>query len=324
LRDIPENSLEMMRRHHAGRARRGAALLAAVGTFAAALDVYGRSGSCEPVRVASDLSKLRDPWRAALEALVHATAQEGLPWSCPGGSVALAPGASGSAELTITDAGGRTVSRRVAGPGEVVPTGEALLASLIVEPPPPPSPPVEPPRRADPRAQLQALIGPRVSGPGAMAWGSGQGRVIVPFGPWSLSFWGRYDVHLAGPTGSFTNLGTSAVSAGLGAGRQILSGPFELRATIDPSLAVVLMESGYENLPHPEGAKVAFRLGTALSALFPIAGVFRGVVSLDGEFAPAGVNGGLGNIDTHDQPPQLPPVPVYTAGLLLGIEATLR
>jgi hypothetical protein len=234
--------------------------------------------------------------------------------------------------LTVTDAKGRAVSRRLTGPDEVVPTGEALLASLIVEesasPPPPPTelPPHALPSTApaDPRAQLHALIGPRVSGPGAMAWGSGQLRVLVPFGAWSLSFWTRYDVHLAGPSGDWTNLGASAVSAGLGAGRQIFSRPFELRATVDPSLAVVLMESGFENLPHPEGAKVAFRLGTGLSAVFPIAGMFRGVVALDGEFAPAGVNGGIRNIDTRDQPPQLPPVPVYTAGLLLGIEASLR
>jgi hypothetical protein len=287
--------------------------------------VYGRSGSCEPVRAASDSANVRAPWRAALEALVRATAREGLPWSCPGGSVALAPDASGGAELTIIDANGRTVSRRVAEPDEVVPTGEALLASLLVEESAPrPSLPPEPPPRADPRVLLEALIGPRASGPGAMAWGSGQGRVLVPFGPWSLSFWGRYDVHLAGPSGDWTNLGTSAVSAGLGAGRQILVGPLVLRATIDPSLSVVLMEAGYENLPHPEGAKVALRLGAALSAIFPLASVFRGVVSLDGEFAPAGVMHGLGNIDTRDQPPELPPVPVYTAGLLLGIEAIVQ
>lgn len=322
----------MKRKHEAGRAKRGAALLAAVGTLAAAPGVYGRSGSCGPVRVAPEVSRLHGPWRAALESLVHATAQEGLPWSCPGGTVALALGASGAAVLTITDAKGRAVSRRVDGPDEVVPTGEALLASLIIEESASPSsPPAEPPPRAippagpaDPRAQLQVLIGPRVSGPGAIAWGSGQLRAFLPFGPWSLSFWTRYDVHLAGPSGTFLNLGTSAVSAGLGAGRQILSRPFELRVTVDPSLAVVLMESGFENLPHPEGAKLAFRMGAALSALFPIAGVFHGVVSLDGELAPAGVNGGLRNIDTHDQPPQLPPVPVYTAGLLLGIEATIR
>ena len=37
----------------------------------------------------------------------------------------------------------------------------------------------------------------------------------------------------------------------------------------------------------------------------------------------AGITG-LRNIDTHNQPPQLPAVPVYTAGILLGVEASLR
>ncbi len=314
----------MTRAHPGARARRSAALLVPVCVLTVAADGYGRSLSCEPVRVTSDLSRLPGPWRAALDALVRATAQEGLPWSCPGGSVALVPAPSG-AVLTITEAKGRTVSRRVAGPDEVVPTGEALLASLVIEeaaPPSPPPPPTEPPR--DPRVLIQALIGPRVSAPAPMPWGSGQARAIVPFGAWSLGFWMRYEVRLAGPSGNYLNLGASEVSAGLGAGRRLLSGPFELRATVDPSLSVVLMESGYENLPHAEGTKLALRLGTGLSALFPIAGAFRGVVSLDGELAPAGVKGGLGNIDTHFQPPQLPPVPVYTAGLLLGIEATVR
>ena len=161
----------MTRGHHPGRARRSAALLVAMGTFAAAPDVDGRSGSCVQVQVASEASKLRGPWRAALQALVDATAQEGLPWSCPGGSVALAPGATGSALLTVTDAKGRTVSRRVAGPGEVVPTGEALLASLSIQESPPPPPPPDEPVRPDPHVQIQALIGPRASGAAAMAWG---------------------------------------------------------------------------------------------------------------------------------------------------------
>jgi hypothetical protein len=316
----------MTRGPHPGRARRSAALLVAMGALAAAPDVAGRSGSCVPVQIASEASKLRGPWRAALQALVDATAQEGLPWSCPGGSVALAPGASGGALLTITDAKERTVSRRVAGPAEVVPTGEALLASLSIQespPPPPPPPPPDEPVRPDPHVQIQATLGPRASGSAAMAWGSGQLRVLRSLGPWSLSAWTRYDAHLAGPDGDWTNFGASAVSVGLGAGRQILSGPFELRATVDPSIAVVFMESGHEDMSRADGSKVAFRLGTALSALFPIRGIFRGVVSLDGEFAPAGVKCGLGNIDTQDQSPQLPPVPVYTAGLLLGIEASL-
>jgi hypothetical protein len=189
-----------------------------------------------------------------------------------------------------------------------------------VEPPHVVRPPSTP---AEPRAQIHVAIGPRASGPGAMAWGSARVGLNLPFGPWFVGFWARYDVHLAGPSGSWVNFSTSSLSASFTAGRRLISDPFELRVSFDPSLAVVLMEAGYESAPHPDGARPALRLGTSVSGLFPIAGIFRGVVTVDGEFAPAGITG-LGNIDTTNQPPQLPPVPVYTAGILLGVEASLR
>jgi hypothetical protein len=290
---------------------------------------HASAATCESVRVVTDLLTLPSPWRDALLELVLATAQDGLPWSCAGGSVALVLDAQGGALLTVTDRAGSRASRHVGGPDEVAPTGEALLASPVTESAPAsvpaahaePAPAAGP---AEPRAQVQVMIGPRVSGPGAMAWGSAFGRVQVPFGPWSAGFYARYELHLAGPSGPWSTFRTSAVSGGLSAGRRIFTAPFELRVALDPSIAVVIMESGSENVPHPEGAKPAFRIGTELQALFPIAGVFRGVVGLDGEFAPAGIPNGLNNIDQQNHPPQLPAVPVYTAGVLLGFEAAIR
>jgi hypothetical protein len=243
---------------------------------------------------------------------------------------------SGGAVLTVTDAKGHRASRHVNDPDEVVPTGEALVSAPLEEAAAPPLPSTEPRKSeppspapqptagpGEPRARIALTIGPRVSGPGAMAWGSGHLGVDLPIGPWSVGFWARYDVHLAGPSGPWDDFRTSAVSAGVAVGRRIISHPFELRATLDPSIAVVMMEAGHENMPHPEGAKPAFRLGATLRGYFPIAGVFRGVVALDGEFVPAGITG-LHNIDNINQPPQLPSVPTYTAGLLLGAEATIQ
>jgi hypothetical protein len=111
----------------------------------------------------------------------------------------------------------------------------------------------------------------------------------------------------------------SSVSAGFSGGRRLLEGPFELRVTIDPSLAVVFMESGLETTPnHPEGDRAAFRLGAGLTGTFRLGGIFRGMIGIDGEFAPAGISG-------LREVPNLPvPIPVYTAGLLLGVEAIIR
>jgi hypothetical protein len=290
------------------------------------------------VRPAAESEGLPAAWRDALDALVRATAQEGQLWSCPGGTVAIVLDPEGGATLTVVDAKGRTVSRRVARPDEVVPTGEALLASPIAEAPVPmepravpnpaptaavpeaaPAPPPQAPAAPrEPRVQLQALLGPRVSGPGATVSGSAEIRAAVPFGPWSAGIWARADQQFAGPSGAPRGFEMSAASAGLFAGRRLVDGPFELKLTIDPSLAIVMMEAGDEDRQHPEGAKVAFRLGASLAGSFRIASVFRGVVAIDGEFAPAGI-GGLKKIS-----PDLPDVPVYTAGLLLGIEASIR
>jgi hypothetical protein len=157
-----------------------------------------------------------------------------------------------------------------------------------------------------------------------MGWASGFVDVALPFGLWSMEFWGRYELNLVGPPGNWATFRTSGFSLGAAAGRAIVTRPFELRATLTPSLAVIFMEAGNEQPTSPGGAKPELRLGGGLSALFPIADVFRGVVAIDGEFAPAGIPSGIRNIDTVNNPPELPAVPVYTAGLLFGVEATIR
>jgi hypothetical protein len=314
----------MSRSCQTNRAPRYAALLAVASVLTSQPAAF--AGTCSPVRVAS---RLPGRWRTVLEALARATQQEGLPWSCPGGSVELVLDGEGGAELTVIDDQGRSVSRHVGGPDEVVPTGEALLASPVQEAPPPA--PVAPPppsvevlaAPSEPRALVQLVAGPRVTGPGAMAWLSTRLGLQLPFGPWFAGFWARYDAHLAGPTGTWVNFSTTSISASLSAGRRLLTEPFELRVSFDPSVAAVVMEAGNDNLPHPDGAKLALRLGTSVAAIFPIKGPFRCVISLDGEFAPAGIHG-LGNIDTQDKPPQTPAVPTYSAGILLGVEASVR
>jgi hypothetical protein len=291
------------------------------------------------VRIESDVSNLPSAWRDALDQLVRATAQEGQPWSCPGGSAHLAAGADG-AVLTVTDARGRVVSRRVPSPGELLATGEALLVvaplpvrvepSLAATPPaetppaialalPPAMTPPLPPVPAEPRFLAVALLGARVSGPGTTAWVSGQLRAIFPLGRWDLGVWARYDAAVAGPPGAPHGFDMDAAAAGLLFGRRFFGGPFELRASLDPSLNVIMMEAVEdESKPHPEGAKVTFRIGTMLSGSFPIAGIFRGMFALDAEFAPAGV-GGFAKLQAG-----LPSVPTFSAGLLLGVEAAIR
>jgi hypothetical protein len=319
--------------------RAGVALSVGLGIASTAPAIAARTGPCAPIVARSDRASLPAAWRDALDALVRATAREGMPWSCPGGSVELTVDASsGGGMLTVYDAHGRSVSRPVPAPADLVPTGEALLAAPLEDraPPAPPASvgdaaeargapqsaanPVAPPK--DPRVQIEALLGPRVSGPGPMGWMGGKAGVLLPFGPWSLGLWARLDYVVGGPPRAPAGFSMSEVCVGLALGRRLLSGPLELRVSLDPSVADPGMEAGQEDMAHPEGSRVAFRIGTALTGTFRIAGIFRGMVTLDGELTPVGL-AGLQRIPP-DNGITLPPMPVYTAGLSLGVEAILR
>ena len=297
--------------------------------------------SCVPVRAGSDPLMLPVSWRAAFEALIASTAREGLPWSCPGGSVALSL-TSGEApgELTVTDAKGRTTTRPVASPADVGPTGKAQLASprdatpvIGVEaspaparpPAPAPAPVVahpprvgesRPPTAADARLVLSPAIGTRVSGPDVTAWMSGSLRGAIPVGLWSVGVWARLDLAVASTYPQSPWFSMSSVSIGLSGGRSFPVGPISLEALFVPSVAVVSMEDAKdESVQHPEGARVELRLGAEVAATARLNGWLRGRVALDGELAPSG---------SQLIAEGFPRVPRYTLGLALGIEAVVH
>lgn len=287
-----------------------------------------------PVRAASDPWMLPFPWRTAFEALIDSTAREGLPWSCPGGLIALSvPRGDGAAVLTVTDAKGRTTTRPVARPADVGPTGKALLAApriAVLGPPETSAPPVvapplvAPPRVESPRAQpppeprlrLAVMTGPRVSGPDEAVWMSGSLRGTIPFGPWALGLWTRFDlpVALARPLSPYFSM--SSVSVGLGGSRSFLAGPIALEAQLGPSVVVVSMEEAKdEAMKHPEGARVVLRIGAELGATARINDWLRGRIAFDGEVAPA---------EAKLIAEGFPRPPRYMLGLTLGLEAVIH
>jgi len=303
--------------------------------------------ACEPASLASDRSRLPAVWASALEALVDATGREGQPWSCPGQAVTidLKPGWQG-ATLTIEGAGG-LVSRDVADPGELEATGKALLAatmprlaqsaprgdpalvasasaepvqhpSLAPAPPPDATTPPPPPAPPSERIRIDALSGARTSGPDSTQWISVKGSGILPFGPMIAGLWARIDIPVA-VANPPPNFHMHAISIGASLGPDLRIGRFDLGATFDPSIATVAMESRIK--PHddsPEGAAVALRLGGTVRGGFAINRTFRGLVAVDGEFAPEFV-GSPKTIAGN-----LPTVPVFTAGVSLGVEASIR
>jgi hypothetical protein len=294
--------------------------------------------SCVAARAGSDPATLPLSWRAVFEALIESTAHEGLPWSCPGGSVALAlAGDEGPGVLTVTDAKGRRTSRPVASPEDVGPTGKALLASpreatpvgsaeapsapssVVATPPLAASTPAlagRPPAVADPRLLLFLATGPRVSGPDTTVWMGGSLRGAIPFGPWALGVWTRFELPVSYSRPMSPWFSMSSVSLGLSGGRSFPVGPLALEALFVPSVAVVSMEEVQdEAIPHPEGARVGVRLGVEAAATAPISSLLRARLAIDGEVAPA-----------YERliADGFPRLPRYTLGLVLGLEAVVH
>lgn len=260
--------------------------------------------------------------------LEEATSVEGQAWSCTGGELTLAVDASERfATLTLTDTDGRRVERRIPRAEDLVPSAKALLAAppaeVTPEPTKAPPPPVEithpaesaPAVEREPRFLLDALLGARYRRPDEAIWGAATVRGTIPFGAWSGGFWVRAAIpkSLEHRADSRPHT-TSEATLGLSGGRRLISGPFELHLTFDPSLTLAFepivspsqpSQPGQPQQPdRREGLSVHInpQLGLGLRGTFPLTGPLRGVVALDGAFLPATIG----------------------AGLSLGIEAVIR
>ena len=252
--------------------------------------------------------------------LEEATSVQGQAWSCTGGTLSLAMDPSGRfATLTLADAGGTRVERRIPRAEDLVPSAKALLAAPQVEiaPAPAPAPTAEvaraeqtplpaPASAREPRFLVDALLGVRYRRPEEAIWGAATVRAMIPFGAWSGGFWLRAAIpaSLEG-RGEPHNHATSEATLGLSAGRRLITGPFELHLTFDPSLTLAFepIVNPLEPKRHDElSVRISPQLGLGLRGTFPLAGPIRGAVALDGAFLPETIG----------------------VGLSLGIEAVIR
>jgi hypothetical protein len=291
----------------------GAASLAVVALFA----TTARAAPCVPVRIEHPDAMLPLEWSRALNELMEATSVEGQAWSCTGGALTLSVDASGRfATLTLTDASGQRVERRIPRAEDLVPSAKALLAAPPAEiaPAPAPAPPpveveagrTEPPPKGaaaitpEPRFMVDALLGTRYRNPEKAIWGAATVRAMIPFGAWSGGFWlrGAVPTSLEGH-GEKYNRTTSEATLGVSGGRRLIKGPFELHLTIDPSITFAFEPSATNVPPDQPGkhdelvVKIKPQLGLGLRGTFPIAGPIRGSVALDGEFLPETIGAGL-------------------------------
>ncbi len=275
------------------------------------------AGPCAPVRIERADATLPLDWSRALTELTEATSVEGQAWSCTGGLLTLAMDASGtSATLTLADASGRRVERRIPRAEDLVPSAKALLAAppmeIVPVAPPPATPPIaaesgrsEPPppslaaRPPEPRFFVDALLGARYRKPERAIWGAATVRAMIPFGAWSGGLWlrGAVPASLEGRDEK-RNHTSSEATLGLSGGRRLLDGPFQLHLTIDPSITLAFEPSanviGVPDGPHEElTVRINPQIGLGLRGSFPIAGPIRGAVAIDGELLPRTIGAGL-------------------------------
>lgn len=295
--------------------------------------------ACEPARAARGVDLLPEAWRNAITDLVGATAHEGEPWGCHGGSIDLTLRDEG-ATLTVADAEGRTISRPVEAPEEILPLGEALLskplpARAIVDPTPVAAPtpaapgpdrsakPGKPPPVRKPFLLVGASLAPRIAGRSDIVWGGVEGAVTVPFGPWGAGGWVRYD----GPSASLDGheMHINEVVVGGTILRSFALDPVELRAAFRPAVAIVTQSFGRDR---EDAVRVSPRLGLQATAVVPVSSPVRGFVTFDTELSPREL-GESGH--PPSQPPQdgqrsmpQPSFPTYTLGLGLGVEVAIR
>lgn len=283
--------------------------------------------ACLAARGGPSVGGLNTTWKAAVEQLLRSTSEPGHPWSCVGGVVDLEVASSG-AVLRVAREGEEAVARRVESPEDVVPLGQALLATPLPPPPPPPPESVvsAPPSSPEPAVSAASpapasapseqpsvrpsrlLVGGGVDvhhvGGSRVAWVGPVASAAVPMGRWLPGISVRYQSSVLSrrPPIDEVSVAVSVLS------RFALSA-VELRAGLVLRGATV-----QRDLPRPQGdqGRLEGRVGAITSLVIPAFRWGRVVLSADAE-----VVGAVRERDTQLPPGVDPPRP-YPRYLLGG------
>jgi hypothetical protein len=153
-------------------------------------------------------------------------------------------------------------------------------------------------------------------------WMSAELRGVVPFDPWSFGLWGRYDLPIRDPDDAQRGTSFTSFCAGLTFGRRLFRfGPVDIAASPEPSVGAVMLAYGAYDQSRVSEATVALWLGAGLEGSFPLGGIFRGVVALQGDVAPLGLSDAVPSYSGGVEPPSYP---TYAVGLSVGVEAMIR
>jgi hypothetical protein len=267
---------------------------------------------CVPAQTSVASKMLPPAWQAALAALLASTAESGQPWSCAGGRIELELVPAG-ALLWVAREGEAATVRTVSTPQDVLPLGQALLATALPEADDPTLPseataegPVPASASSEPQPDLlpaeEPVREPAVAGSPQPAAESGKSRrgLLLAAGL-DVRGVGRSDVMWLGPT----------ATAGVVLGRWLptlglrgLSDVVSRRPTVDElSVACALQHrwvaSGFElrlgaalraaaverHLPERRGEQVRLegRVGALAAIVIPVALFTQLAFSADAE-----------------------------------------
>jgi hypothetical protein len=185
-----------------------ATMTALAGLLASFASTAPARASCVAARTSPSIARLPGAWRAAVDDLIRSTAEPGHPWSCSGGTIDLELVAKG-ALLRVARDGEGAVWRPIASPEEVLPLGQALLATPLspssadeehatiaprpdqMEPKPPQEPPLAPLARRE--------VAPPTTAEGAPSSGKPSLRLLLGGGV-DARYVGDSRVAWVGPT----------------------------------------------------------------------------------------------------------------------------
>lgn len=312
---------------------------------AAAVSISAASPAraCERSRLAVDPSTLPSEWARALTALDRAVDAPLQLWSCSGAVLDLHLDRGGGAELRVERRDGTIVERHVPSPDDLVPTGEAVLAtlpdsttssadpgdattddldrgrafapSIAIDPTPSAR---DASSNARTKIAIDALVVADIAGPTPLVLSGATLHAAVLRGAWGGGVWARYEVQAADFDRRTANATVSAVTLGLSARRRLVESAVEVSLGFDPSVDFVFRD-GPVAPDSLERDRTQLRLGGDARLLVPVDPRWRFLVQISGEGAPD-----LDFDDDHAHKDATArtrsPLPQYCAGLSLGLE----
>jgi hypothetical protein len=309
------------------------------GLLASFASVTPARADCAAARTVGSVASLPDAWREALAGLLRSTAEPGHPWSCLGGTIELTLEPDG-ARLGVAREAQEAAQRHVNAPEDVLPLGQALLATPLAassdapparaEPAPAqdavlvqreaaPVPPSKVERAAtrtsEPSRSLLLSLGvdARAVGGSNVAWIGPTLSAAVVLGRWLPSISLRQQSSIASHTPDIDEL-----SVALALQRQFEISSFELRTGLALRGAVV-----QRDLPHQHGeqSRVEGRIGLLTSFAIPVLRWANLVLALDAEFVAVSRETAEPPAAMNDEAPT--PFPTYTLGGSVCFEVSL-